>query len=89
VTTTAEVAGKTAVGDPLDAHTIANFNELVGSITQCYNDACTLMSTDERHLGIDRPVTLSTKHQLKCSNFLNDGLLTRMAWRSVWQTYQK
>jgi hypothetical protein len=52
-----EVTGQTAAVDPLDTGVVANLdvNDLVAL---CNHNTCTLVTTDERELGRERPVAV-------------------------------
>jgi hypothetical protein len=53
----AEIASQTAAVDPLNTGVIANFN--VGHVVSlCHNDTSTLVTTNKRKLGGERPVTV-------------------------------
>ncbi len=52
----AEGAVEARGGDPLDAHTVADLDELVGTLAERHDHTGTLVATDERQLVVERPV---------------------------------
>lgn len=56
ISMSAEVAGEARVGEPLDAYSVSLLDELISSLSQCYDYTCTLVSTAEGESGMGWPV---------------------------------